>query len=851
MTDARIKVISNPYERNVSFELWDDRWIPINSTNNPNSDLIKDDIVTGFFPFKAETIVRTLINEYSTRTESIHLEFEGPEDEYQELISVCATTEFKPAIILSKSNRHLLNARQVLPEIVRIYQVVLQSLNNTAFEHSNIKQSISRFTDASSTAIPICVIGNYSSGKSTFINGLIGQELLPNGDEPVTARVYQIKRSIKPDEGIIAFHYDKKKIFLHFTQDGLANPDIVKNVLPNTYSFINEDDDCANSLIKSMNHTLGLINKLDSKPNGMGISSRVDIIVPFNFYSSWSESSEFVIFDTPGSNAASRDDDATVLKSAMRGLTNGLPIYVTTYETLDTNDNKDLYDEISSIDAVDERFAMVVVNKADGASLPKKGFTADQRADLMCQQVPRTLYAQGIYFVSSIIALGCKNKGDFASDDYAEKYEDYINKFSNPSSRFYRVLYSYNILPAQIAERTLRESQDCKDIVFANSGMYCVEQEIERFAKRYSAYNKCQQARLLLKDIIRVTKELMNEARESSEIANRELRETLERDKMQLLDELGQTERLIRVQAEDKYEEQVNVKVFPDDSYLDASQLQRHEEELRKRNLEALRYDDQINTVKDAFNAIGGNLLSRVSDAFSEPNVETFAAIAQGLISDVDDVRIQREHLDQIRLDVDRATSNDLLEDTRKLFDSAIDAAIDKTEQLASNFWEFWADESKSRLYNIATGTQVLTAEKRNEITDIILHYPPLQLEHNADMIFARANFEKVLRFWFITLFKSEKLDLEKLAKAYNENLREEYSNVKQKVRENYGTGFSLWLIKLLNRITDKITDYNPLLHKHIMAIEDNETLIVDLTMRLKAIESCDEEVEDLMDWKE
>jgi hypothetical protein len=118
-------------------------------------------------------------------------------------------------------------------------------------------------------------------------------------------------------------------------------------------------------------------------------------------------------------------------------------------------------------------------------------------------------------------------------------------------------------------------------------------------------------------------------------------------------------------------------------------------------------------------------------------------------------------------------------------------------------------------------------------------------------MIFARANFEKVLRFWFITLFKSEKLDLEKLAKAYNENLREEYSNVKQKVRENYGTGFSLWLIKLLNRITDKITDYNPLLHKHIMAIEDNETLIVDLTMRLKAIESCDEEVKDLMDWKE
>jgi hypothetical protein len=30
--------------------------------------------------------------------------------------------------------------------------------------------------------------------------------------------------------------------------------------------------------------------------------------------------------------------------------------------------------------------------------------------------------------------------------------------------------------------------------------------------------------------------------------------------------------------------------------------------------------NEHYNTVKDAFNAIGGNLLSRVSDAFSEPN---------------------------------------------------------------------------------------------------------------------------------------------------------------------------------------------------------------------------------------
>ena len=37
--------------------------------------------------------------------------------------------------------------------------------------------------------VPICVLGTYSAGKSTFINALIGQELLPGSAEtPVTTK---------------------------------------------------------------------------------------------------------------------------------------------------------------------------------------------------------------------------------------------------------------------------------------------------------------------------------------------------------------------------------------------------------------------------------------------------------------------------------------------------------------------------------------------------------------------------------------------------------------------------------------------------------------------------------------
>ena len=77
----------------------------------------------------------------------------------------------------------------------------------------------------------------------------------------------------------------------------------------------------------------------------------------------------------------------------------------------------------------------------------------------------------------------------------------------DPSSRFYKTLYRYDILPGQIGRRADRESETCKDLLLANSGLFCIENEIRLFAERYSAYNKCSRSESLLQEIIDITEQ--------------------------------------------------------------------------------------------------------------------------------------------------------------------------------------------------------------------------------------------------------------------------------------------------------------------------------------------------------
>ena len=50
-------------------------------------------------------------------------------------------------------------------------------------------------------------------------------------------------------------------------------------------------------------------------------------------------------------------------------MSNGLPVFATDSSSLDSTDNSNLKEKLISVEGLDERFTMIVVNKAEAADL--------------------------------------------------------------------------------------------------------------------------------------------------------------------------------------------------------------------------------------------------------------------------------------------------------------------------------------------------------------------------------------------------------------------------------------------------------------------------------------------------
>ena len=488
---ATIKIISNPYQKKITFQRYNDysnTWTDINIDNDSNSPLLRDNLVSSFFPFKVKDIVDEIIKAYHINNTVTNIVFEGTDDEYKELNELCCSEHYSDMVKLSKSDFYLENARDILHEINEVYDKNLRPLiMQSVTDYEKVSKEIDKYSDASNDIIPICVMGNYSTGKSTFINALIGSEILPSGAEPITAKIYRIKQSEHTDRAYIHLSYDDEPVKIKYDENSfkiILGQNILTQKLTDELSAME-----SRNITSFVNKSLEIINSFDADNNDNKVSDVIEIEVPF-IAGLWRETSrQFYIFDTPGSNSASNDRHLQVLKEAMASLSNGLPIFISEFDELDSTDNVNLYKEIEKMEEIDDRFTMIVVNKADNAELDKGGFTKDKEQRILSQAIPKNLYKGGIYFVSSIIGLGAKSKGEFIDDHYAELFDEKHHKFEDKSSRFYKTLYKYNIMPEQLKIKATALAEQKEDLLFANSGLYTIEKEIQTFAGKYSAYN--------------------------------------------------------------------------------------------------------------------------------------------------------------------------------------------------------------------------------------------------------------------------------------------------------------------------------------------------------------------------
>lgn len=852
----KIKIVSDPYNRSISYHYFQEQkneWTDIEDVSI-NSRLREKDKEKIFLPFMAKEIVDIIISEYYVGTEKIELVFQGTTDEYEEMITVCSEPEIADKVHLTRSTRTLDNARDILDHTKETFGIVEPIIKTIVKDDPDITKSLDKVSDALKDIIPICIFGNYSAGKSTFINSLIGYEILPSGGDPVTSKIYEIKRSDHEDRARIEFSYleneyellfDKKEC--HVTR-GDSNCDLIQEIL----NRISNIDDL--SLFHMVNTTIDTLNYYEKRDRKTTlISNVIEIEVPFSESGKLGQSrNDYVIFDTPGSNSNTNMNHKEVLANALEGFSNGIPVWVSAYDSIDSVDNANLCDELYKIEALDKRFTMIVVNKADSVELPKNGLDHEEINDIMEYESVKQMYSSGIYFVSSVMGLGAKNRDGIVSDYLLDVFEEKERKFSDPEARSYKKLYEYNIMPEQIKKRAMKLSEDYDNLIYANSGLLCVEMEMEQFASKHAAYNKCQMVYMFLRSIINETGRRISYKTEILEKSKKKREQELDQKKYALVEsvEKDTKETMKRFERESKLFVLSLVKESVNEYNYSAEQLEQSDQTMTEQNEQDKNYTFYENDFIEAKRSKWKNLAENTQNIFKGNIIDSLKNMATEWASDSKFQKEKKERMDSARQDIDKETSDNLFHMVVKQFKRTIVDAQEKLTEASKRYWQERAQEYKESMIRLIVGTDALSEKQRGDLSQIILSYAEFQYNDDTDRVFIKAKFLRgnVLG---IRLSISERLNTRRLSSRYNMQMKKNMEEMSDLINSSCFASFMEWEEKLKNLIIDNITSYNPELRELTEYINEESDRILELQTNQQTITNSFRTIEDMMAWKE
>ena len=855
---ATVKIKSNPYERKIEFLSYKEQtgeWEEIQKSN-PDSKLREDESDKSFLPFKIKEIVDIILDEYFTGSDKVSLVFEGTKEEYEELKKICELPEIADKVVLSKTKTILENAKLILGDTKEIFKMVQPIIMKIVRDDEKVKIDLNKVADALDDIIPICVFGNYSAGKSTFINSLIGHEILPSGGDPVTAKIYKISMSSSDELAKIRFkHWDNEIELLYEEKIFRIRKGSFEDEMIVELSRIMEEN-AKEDMFTLVNNALEFINGYEKKDMGsIEISDVIEVEVPFTKEGVLGRSrNKFVIFDTPGSNSNSNTDHSKVLADALQGFSNGIPVWISQYESVDSNDNAKLCDDVLNIKALDKRFTMIVFNKADTSDLPEGGFSEKQVKNILEYNSVEKMYAGGIYFVSAIMGLGAKNDGELTDKHYRRIYRSQQEMFSEPDDADYATLYTYNIMPEQIKNEVVEYSKVCArdktDLIYANSGLFCIEQEMEDFASKYSAYNKCQMVYMFLDEVIHKTNDAIRGKTEFLTRTRETRTKELEAEKQQLLDTLSATTKT----KESEYckESKAFIKTYVDSS-LDYSY---NPEDLAELDIQITRHNEvenkfaaQINDYTESVNSLFGHLKSNTQSLLKGNLKELFKTIKDDLVKDYKEMQENKNEMDTSRSEIDKATSDEIIGIVVGRYKKSIIDAQEKASAVTKKHWMDNAEALKNTLVAIITGSDALSSKQREELTEIIINHQGLDVDDEANKIFVKAKYLKGQIFGF-RLSTSERLDTKRLANNFNDMIAKSIKAMSADLNDNCYEAFKIWQTHLCSVIEENITELNPQLKQIAELIKEETDKINELADNQQTISSSLDAIKELMDWK-
>ena len=527
---SRMRIICDPFKKEIEYEWYDFNIEEYVSFDPEKSKLTKEEFVHANIHNSAYEIVDMINMECNVGNMGLEIVFVGTEDDYSDFCDVINTYYNKANIRCIRDDCYFNTAESVLPKIMGRFDSVKSTLDE--YSEDEIAKLVLKYNDAVKPSISLCVMGLYSAGKSAFINGIIGEEVLPSDSDPYTAKVYKIYCDKKYQ---IRFRFDENECILTFEGNTYKpNSSFEKEIIKELQSIVEVEGQ--HNEIFHMNKALDIINNY--KNGDHAISDIIEITIPFINSNLPTEKFDFVIYDTPGSNSDNNVHHFEVLQDSLDEQTNALPVFITTPDTMDAEDNRKILKLIEDTGAaLDTTNAIVVVNRSDEKS-PEELIKKKEKS----QKLKITKWkSTRIFFVSSAIGIGSKkndpdNKNEWLDSTMFRHFRKNVNDFdSNGDMR----LYEFNIVDQSKREiYDLPESAGRLEILHINSGFKSVEREIIEYGRRDALYNKCQQASAYLQDAIDLCVKNVMDTKENLDNTLREAEEDFDLKKKDLCDKL-------------------------------------------------------------------------------------------------------------------------------------------------------------------------------------------------------------------------------------------------------------------------------------------------------------------------
>ncbi len=480
--------------------------------------------------------------------EKISLVFKGTKVDYEDFCEKIA--EYNK---FAGEERFTINNFIELPSVTEIFNRINnfceETLNlfDTELQGSEVQQSFQnrraefekKREQLSCSDINLCLVGTYSSGKSTFINTLIGRRILPESINSETAKMFRIRNSSKPavnfflccpdtpefNQVTITWDDAKNKFVFESSRPCETTKRKIQNEINNALVFHLQQHEQLYQILKTINELPNMARE-DSSEYVEGI---IDVQYPIQL----DPNVNFTFYDTPGTDSNS-NEHLLVLQKALQQQTNSILIILYEPTKMEGTGNSTLYKLIRSSREnsdtkdkvhIDLSRSLHIINQADTRSLADLNNLKDRKVGISLKETDKIyneeaeyidLSTERLFFVSSKAAYIAKAiEANLDTEDerlWLANHRNEINNTpaldplfaKNEDSEIETGMYFKLNKMANADNDTKRMLEECMEElkkcdepsdnslhpilhrVYVNSGMFAIEKEIIRYGQKYA-----------------------------------------------------------------------------------------------------------------------------------------------------------------------------------------------------------------------------------------------------------------------------------------------------------------------------------------------------------------------------